>query len=606
VNAKALTAIAVLVITLFVSIPARAQTAPPAPTGVTATGSETAIYLSWTAVTGATQYKVKRSLSSGGPYALLETVTAISYTDSNVTAGTTYYYVVTAANLTGESANSSQVSAAAITPPTTPSSLTATAGDTRVLLSWGASARVVSYEVWRSAAGAAWTRPATVTGATSYVDTGLTNGSSYDYYILAKNGGGSSPHSNQVGITPSVVSQNAPGAATFGTITANSIQVNAPALPFNAATLTLQRKAGTIFANVATGLAGSAVTTVSELSANSAYTFRYVSVGTGASTPGSEAATSTLEPVPAEPGTPTVSRADATVVAMAAPPVPVYADTLKLQQKLAADPATSYVTVFTITQPPSPPPVQTISPSATGLTANTAYTFRYLATTTGGSTAGAETSVTTAPAAPGLPTFTNVASSSMTLVAPSTGTGNNLPSGAASLTLQLKLAVTPPQDDPLNFPYQTLATGLAPSQQTAVTGLISGQTYIFRYVSVGTNGQTSGTTDSQATSTTPAANAPGPPVFLTVAGTSVVLTSRDSIPGSAPSGPSWTVQKKLQTDPNTAYVTCTGSISAPMQLRFTASGLTAATGYNFRFVAADGTLGAAAAVTTAAADIARI
>jgi hypothetical protein len=58
-------------------------------------------------------YSAYRSLNSGGPYALLASaITALGYTDSSVQSGTTYYYVVTATNASGEeSADSAEVSA---------------------------------------------------------------------------------------------------------------------------------------------------------------------------------------------------------------------------------------------------------------------------------------------------------------------------------------------------------------------------------------------------------------------------------------------------------------------------------------------------------------
>ena len=58
------------------------MTAPVAPVGLTAIGGDAQVSLSWSAVNGATSYNVKRSTTSGGPYAQLSAPTGTSYVDS--------------------------------------------------------------------------------------------------------------------------------------------------------------------------------------------------------------------------------------------------------------------------------------------------------------------------------------------------------------------------------------------------------------------------------------------------------------------------------------------------------------------------------------------
>ena len=84
---------------------------PSAPTGLTATAGNAQVSLSWTASAGATSYNVKRSTTSGGPYSTVSSPTGTSYTNTGLTNGTAYYYVVTALNSNGESGNSNQASA---------------------------------------------------------------------------------------------------------------------------------------------------------------------------------------------------------------------------------------------------------------------------------------------------------------------------------------------------------------------------------------------------------------------------------------------------------------------------------------------------------------
>jgi TatA/E family protein of Tat protein translocase len=81
-----------------------------APTGLAAKAGRGQVSLSWTASAGAVAYNVKRSSSSGGPYALIASTGATSHSDEGLAAGA-YYYVVTSAGAQGESANSIEVSA---------------------------------------------------------------------------------------------------------------------------------------------------------------------------------------------------------------------------------------------------------------------------------------------------------------------------------------------------------------------------------------------------------------------------------------------------------------------------------------------------------------
>lgn len=92
---------------------------PAAPTNLVATPSNSKVDLSWDAVEGATNYILKRSETPGGPYQTITTTSAISYTDNDVTKGTTYYYVASAVNSGSESPNSNEASATPSAPQPT-------------------------------------------------------------------------------------------------------------------------------------------------------------------------------------------------------------------------------------------------------------------------------------------------------------------------------------------------------------------------------------------------------------------------------------------------------------------------------------------------------
>jgi hypothetical protein len=90
------------------------------PLNLTASVVETQVNLSWNAVDGATNYNIKRSLTSGGPYEAIATSSAITFTDTDVVPGTTYYYVASAIVSGAESPDSNEASAIiAVTPALT-------------------------------------------------------------------------------------------------------------------------------------------------------------------------------------------------------------------------------------------------------------------------------------------------------------------------------------------------------------------------------------------------------------------------------------------------------------------------------------------------------
>lgn len=179
-------------------------TASP-PSGLQATAGNGQVTISWTAPLGATSYNLKRATSSGGPYNTLTSLAVTNYTDTNVTNGTTYYYVVSAVRSGNESANSSQVSATPVLPgPPSPTDLTAMAGNGQVALAWSASPGATGYRVKQSlASGGPYTIIANASG-NSYTVAGLTNGITYYFVVAATNTNGTSPNSVEASATPQI------------------------------------------------------------------------------------------------------------------------------------------------------------------------------------------------------------------------------------------------------------------------------------------------------------------------------------------------------------------------------------------------------------------
>ena len=83
-----------------------------APSGLAAVPGNNQVSLNWNGVAGATGYNIKRAAVAGGPYSIIASgVAETNYTDSAVTNGGTYYYVVSANTAGAESGISFEASA---------------------------------------------------------------------------------------------------------------------------------------------------------------------------------------------------------------------------------------------------------------------------------------------------------------------------------------------------------------------------------------------------------------------------------------------------------------------------------------------------------------
>jgi len=195
------------------------STAPPTPpddpTGLSATATSTdTIALAWTDnAVNEDGYTIERSLDGVNFSPIASTgANASSYNDTGLNSGTTYHYRVFAFNTAGNSGNSNAASATTPIPqpPVSATGLTATAtSDTAIELTWtDASNNEDGFSIERADAGAGNWAQITSTGANSesYVDTGLTPQTSYDYRVIAFNGVGTAAPSNIATATTLAVS----------------------------------------------------------------------------------------------------------------------------------------------------------------------------------------------------------------------------------------------------------------------------------------------------------------------------------------------------------------------------------------------------------------
>ena len=214
--------------------------APTAPSGLTATGQNGAISLSWTASTvvcgSLSGYIVYQSLSPSGPFnstaAFQPSGSDTTVNETGLTNGTTYYFEAIATTSCGNSALSNTASAFPSTVPGQPSGFSATPGIGTVSLSWSAPAStggsaITGYTVTSSPSSAGCsTNASTLTCNIS----GLTNGQSYTYSLVANNAAGSSAPP----VTTSATELNVPGAPTGVTTTFHNVS---PSYSSNTATI---------------------------------------------------------------------------------------------------------------------------------------------------------------------------------------------------------------------------------------------------------------------------------------------------------------------------------------------------------------------------------
>lgn len=171
-------------------MPARAAvTKPGIPGYVKAYASSyNSVSVSWRAVSGASGYEVYRATSSRGYYSLMTRTTSVSYSNTGLSTGTTYYYKVRAYKNSGSKriygSYSSVVSSRPV--PAVPSSLTAAATSyNSIQVRWSAAGGASGYEVYRALSSTGSYSLVSRTTATSYSNTGLTTGKIYYYKVRA-------------------------------------------------------------------------------------------------------------------------------------------------------------------------------------------------------------------------------------------------------------------------------------------------------------------------------------------------------------------------------------------------------------------------------------
>ena len=190
--------------------------APGAPTGVTAVAGAGQARVSWDNVAGATSYNLYFSQTPGVTKStgiIIENVTSPKVV-TPLNNGTTYFFVVTAVNGAGESAESGQVSAALAPnpPPPAPTGVTAGASSGQVTINWDNATGATSHNLYYSQTpGVTIVNGTPLPGVTSpCVVSPLTNGTQHYFVVTAVNANGESVVSSEVSAVPT----GAPTAVT--------------------------------------------------------------------------------------------------------------------------------------------------------------------------------------------------------------------------------------------------------------------------------------------------------------------------------------------------------------------------------------------------------
>ncbi|MDR1220995.1 MAG: fibronectin type III domain-containing protein [Treponema sp.] len=196
---------------------------PSTPAGLSATAqSSSSISVSWLTASGATSYRVYRSTSSSGSYTQVGSPSTTAYTDTGLSASTTYYYKVSAYNSAGESSQSSYASAktsssgggsdsgggggTTATKPSVPTGVKAAVqSSSSISVSWNSVSGATSYKIYRGVSST-WTPSETTAEGASYTFTGLDASTTYYFRITAINSAGESAQSTAV----SAKTQDAP------------------------------------------------------------------------------------------------------------------------------------------------------------------------------------------------------------------------------------------------------------------------------------------------------------------------------------------------------------------------------------------------------------
>ena len=473
---------------------------PSSPTNVGASAANASVVVTWSAPSNNGGSPITGYTATAAPGGATCTATALATTCTvtGLTNETAYTFSVVATTAAGNSASSTSSSPSTpLTTPGSPTGLSATTANQTITLYWSAPSNnggspITGYSV-TGTNGASCVS----SGATSCTMTGLANGTSYNFYVIATNAAGSSTNSVALnGIVPLTV----PSAPTSVVVSpANgSVQVS-----WTASTST---GGSPITGYVVTGNPGGSCTTtgvtsclITNVTAGTSYTFSVVATNAAGASPASLASSASV--IPSSPSAPLSATAVAGL----------------LQATISWQPGTNTgglsITGYNVTDGHGRNCTTTGATSCVvvALIAGTSYTFSVTAQNSVGTSPSATTNAVipfTAPSAPSA--LTAVAGSSSAKVSWSAPSST----GGSAIT---RYSVT-------SAPGALTCSATPPATSCVVSGLTPGTSYTFSVVATNIGGSSAPSASSSTVSPFTVPVTPTISATPVVDGTSITVT----------------------------------------------------------------------------------